>query len=250
MHAAAHRRKLRERRFLDVFLRIANIPAKVLEEREAPDFVLDVEGRPVGLEVTEVFVQNDGDPMQPRVGEAIVDEIVARARRTYEQAAGKPLHVSFGFVTNSDMRRINRRGAAEAIANFLLDLDPPMGELVKWKRVAVRPDPLPEQLTFMHILAVSAPSMAHWWAPRAGWVAPLITGLLQPSVDEKAKKLAQYRQVVQENWLLLAIEGRAPSQFFEPSEEIPAVSSPFDRTYLVSLFAGTVQLLPEPTDDA
>jgi hypothetical protein len=193
-----------------------------------------------------VFLQNDGDTMQPKVGEAIVEEIAARARRRYEEKGGKPLHVSLGFSTNSDMRHINRRDAAEAIANFLLAVDPPIGDVVKWNRAAVRQDPLPEQLTFIHVLAVSSPTAAHWSTPRAGWVAPLISAFLQPDVDEKARRLPQYRQVVDEVWLLLAIEGRAPSQLFEPSNEIPTVVSPFDRTYLLSLFAGTVQLLSRP----
>jgi len=247
MRPTAQRKKARERGFLVAFLRIANLPAKLLEEREAPDFLLEVEDRPVGLEVTEVFLQNDGDTMQPKVGEAIVDEIATRARRRYEEKGGKPLHVSLGFSTNSDMRHINRRDAGEAIANFLLALDPPLGELVKWKRVAVRRDPLPEQLTFMHVLAVPGPTMANWSTPRAGWVAPLKSAFLQPYVDEKARKFTQYRQAVDEVWLLLAIEGRAPSQLFEPSNEVPGVISPFDRTYLLSLFAGTVQLLPRLT---
>jgi hypothetical protein len=250
MHASAKRKKQRERYFLQAFLRIANLAATLIEEREAPDFLLDVEGRLVGLEVTEVFLQNNGELLPPKIGEAIVDEIVARARRSYEERGGKPLHVSFGFLPNAEMRHIDRRGAGDAIANFLLRFDPPMGGLVKLERAFAGRDALPEQLTFMHVLAVPTWTMGHWWAPKAGWVAPLITDFLQPSVDEKAKKIAQYRQAADEAWLLLAIEGRAPSQFFEPSETLPTVSSPFDRTYLLSLFGGTVQLLPRAIDDA
>ena len=106
MHTAAERKKQRERYFLEAFLRITNLSATLLEEHEAPDFLLEVEGRRVGLEVTEVFIQNNGASLRPKIGEAIVDEIVARARQSYEERNGKPLHVSFGFTPNADVRHI------------------------------------------------------------------------------------------------------------------------------------------------
>ena len=162
MHASAKRKKQRERYFLHAFLRISNLAATLIEEREAPDFLLDVEGRLVGLEVTEVFLQNNGELLPPKIGEAIVDEIVARARRSYEERSGRPLHVSFGFLPNAEMRHIDRRGAGDAIANFLLRFDPPMGELVKLERAFAGRDALPEQLTFMHVLAVPTWTMGHW----------------------------------------------------------------------------------------
>jgi len=172
----------------------------------------------------------------------------SRARRRYEERGGKPLHVSIGFVSRADMRHVSRSDAADEIASFLLDLDPPIGKLVNWQRRAVNREAPPEQLVFMNVLAVPDPAMAHWGAPRAGWVAPLSADFLQPYVDEKSRKFAQYRRVSEEVWLLLAIEGKAPSQLFEPSGEIPVVTSPFDRTYLLSIFPGTVQLLTRATD--
>jgi hypothetical protein len=244
MKFAAPPKKERERRFVQSFLRISGLPAKILEEREAPDFLLEFEGRRIGLEVTEVFVEDDGSPIKPKAVESIVDDIVARAKQRYEECGGKPLHVSFGFSRNADMRQLNRREAAEAIASFLLALDPPVDELVKWDRRWPRRDQLPQELSFMNILAVPGATKSHWSTPRAGWVAPLTANFLQPSIDEKSKKIARYQGTVRDVWLLLAIEGRAPSQFFEPSQEIPTVASSFNRTYLLWLFAGKVYLLP------
>lgn len=244
MKFAAPRKKERERRFVQTFLKISSLPAKILEECEAPDFLLEFEDRRVGLEVTEVFIEDDGGPIKPKVAESIVDEIVTRARRRYEERGGKPLYVSFGFSRNANMPQLNRREAAEAIADFLLALDPPVDKPVNWERRAHRLDQLPLQLLSMRILAVPVATMAHWSTPRGGWVAPLTASFLQPSIDEKSKKIARYQGAVHDVWLLLAIEGRAPSQFFEPSPEIPTVASSFNRTYLLWLFSGKVYLLP------
>jgi len=248
MESNTERKKARERGFLHAFLQLSNLPAKVLEEREAPDFLLEVEGRAIGLEVTEVFIESNGGPVAPKVAESIVGEIVTRARRRYEVQGGKPLHVSIGFHSRVDMRHVSKREAADEIACFLLALDPPLNKLMKCQRRAVDRDALPEQIAFMQVLAVPDQTMADWWAPQAGWVAPLIAEFLQPSVDEKSRKIEQYRQVIEEVWLLLAIEGKGPSQLFEPSGEIPVVASPFDRTYLLSIFPRSLQLLPRAFD--
>jgi hypothetical protein len=236
-------KKARERRFLNAFIRITKMPISILSEREAPDFLLDVGGRSVGLEVTELFVGAKGGQSEPKASESIVDRIVADARRRYEKRGGRPLHVSFGFSPNADFRLLSRDNTAEALATFLAALDLPVGELLKWKRPILGANPLPHQLEFMHVLALPHASMSPWVSPRAGWISPLTSDVLQPFIDRKAAKIHEYRQSMTDVWLLLAIEGNAPSQFFEPAEETPAVLSPVERTYLLSLFAGTVELL-------
>lgn len=248
MGTAAQRKKDRERGFVSAFLKLSNLPARILEEREAPDFILEVEGRSVGLEVTEVFRGSNGGPEQPRQTESVINEIILRARRVYEDRGGKPLHVSIGFHSRGEMRHVSRTEAADKLATFLLELDPPVDQVVEWRRRAIDPDALPEQIAFISVIAVPVPTMAHWWAPQAGWVAPLVAELLQPSINEKSRKIAQYRCAVPEVWPLLAIEGRSPSQLFEPSSEVPTVASPFDRTYLISTFPRTFELLPTLAD--
>ena len=74
MKPVAPAKKERERGFAQVFLRISRLPATILEDCEASDFLLETEGRRVGLEVTEVFVENDGGPVKPKIAESIVDE--------------------------------------------------------------------------------------------------------------------------------------------------------------------------------
>ena len=237
-----NRKKEREAYFVGMFFHFTGLSGRVIEEREAPDFILEIEGKTVGLEVTEVFIRDDGSPLGPKAKESVVARIVEGARRLYEEAGGKPLHVSLGFSSSTYIQTVNRNQTAAAVANFLLELDPPVDELVKWKP-SYKDNALPPCITFMHILAVPSETMAHWHAPQAGWVAPLSEQVLQTCVDEKAAKLTKYRSAAPEIWLLLAVEGRAPSQFFDRRPDIrpDAIRSPFDRTYLLSLIEGTVQ---------
>jgi len=248
MAPTARSKKVREQGFLQAFLHIEGLPAKILDAgRESPDFLLEIEGRRVGLEVTEVFV-GEHPRASTKAAESIVDEIIERAKRAYEGRGGKLLQVTLRFASRADMRNVNRIKAADAIANFLFEADPQAGGAWGYDRRATGFDRLPEQLVSITAYFEPSYSTSHWWTPSVGWVSPLDTNALQPSVDDKARKIARYRQEVAECWLLLAIEGRSASQMFEPSDTPPAVASPFDRTYLLFLFSSTVQLLPSVTD--
>jgi len=247
MGTAMWRKKSKEQAYVRSFLRIGEIPARVLDDnREAPDFLLEVDGRLVGLEVTEVFVR-EHPRASTKAAESVVDEIIDRAWRVYTARGGKALQVGLQFAWDADLRRVNRILAADAIASFLLLVDTPVGPVWHYDRRTPGFDRLP--IPLVQIIAYCDPSLTVpvWTAPRAGWVAPLDSSALQSYIDDKAAKITRYRDAAPELWLLLAIDGRAPSQFFEPTQTPPTVISPFDRTYLYFGFSGIVQRLPSVT---
>jgi hypothetical protein len=56
---------------------------------------------------------------------------------------------------------------------------------------------------------------AVWFAQHSGWAAELDPGLVQGELDDKEGRLAGYRKVVSEVWLLLIIPGDAPSSWID-----------------------------------
>ncbi|HSV35535.1 MAG TPA: hypothetical protein VLI46_08255 [Ramlibacter sp.] len=243
-------KKEREQYLLRSFLDSAGLAAEVVDpDREAPDFVLQFEGRLVGLEVTEIFIANDGGPIEPRARESIGERIAKLARRRYEQLGGKPVHVTIGLTLGGELRDLNRSETAEKLARFLLTIDPKPNQYVAWEPSYDR-DPLPPEVHYLHILGVPTWEMAHWYVPQSGWVAPLEEELLQAAIDEKSSKLRDYRLAAPECWLLLASEGWSASQLFDGLPELrpEAIRSPFDRTYFFSAFEKFVlQLTSRPT---
>jgi hypothetical protein len=242
MSSVVTSKKQRELSLLMTFARVANLDIKVVEsEREAPDFIVDFEGRRIGLEVTELFIDGDGRSLQPQARTSIGNRIAMRARSRYEQLGGKPLHVSIGLTLGNELRSVNRDELAESLAQFLLALDPPLDQFVSW-RPSYQNDPLPAEVHYLHILAVPSWSMAHWHVPESGWVAPLEEVVLQAAVDEKAAKLSDYHRAAAEIWLLIAVKGWSASQLFEIRSNLrpERVSSPFFRTYYLSAFDGRV----------
>lgn len=78
-------------------------------KREAPDFIVRVEGRTVGVEVTELFISHDASQSPLQVQESISTRIVLRARQIYEESGASPVHVSVCFSPGRDLCRLNMK---------------------------------------------------------------------------------------------------------------------------------------------
>jgi hypothetical protein len=243
-------KKHREGYLLQAFLRLSGINAQIVEaDGEAPDFILGLDSRRIGLEITEIFVESDNGAIQPRARESIGRRIADQAHQRYEQLGGKPVHVTIGLSLGAELRDLNRSETAERLANFILALDPSPDQYIAWHPPSLN-NPLPSEVHYLHILAVPSWNMAHWYVPSSGWVAPLTAEILQASIDEKSNKLEQYRLAAPESWLLVAIEGWSASQLFDRLSEVrpEALQSPFDRTYFLSAFDGFLRQLAHRHD--
>lgn len=237
-------KKRYERFLLDTFLAAAKIDAEVADDSsEAPDMVIRVGQDLVGVELTEIFTTGPSPagtfPLQAR--ESLAQRIVARASEIYRESGAQHANVSVHFNPGADLRTLNRDETAARLAAFVAAQALTPDQYVQW-----RPDyvtsPLPEAITFVNMLGVPEPRMAHWSSPSAGWVAPLTREILQARVDEKAALLPKYRERAKTNWLVLVSDGARPSQFFDPPtrEHASTVVSPFDRTFYFARFKNLV----------
>lgn len=223
--------KQHERFLLERFIEAASFDAQIVEEREAPDFIVRVEGRTVGVEVTELFINHDASQSPLQVQESISTRIVLRARQIYEESGASPVQVKVCFRPGRDLRQLNMKETASDLACFVQCLG-----LIECQRV-VRPsgsgDPLPDEISYVQALGVPRLEMAHWAVARAGWVAPLTPAALQLRIDDKASRLQDYSEVVTETWLLIVADTTKPSQSMEAKADFNphVVSSPFPRTF-------------------
>lgn len=226
------RKKQRERFLLERFLDAAELHAEIVEEREAPDFLIRHEDRLIGVEVTELYVTECANLGPLQAQESISARIAARAHKLYRESGAHPAHVSICFGPACDLRGLNRERTATLLSSFVQDLN-----LAVWQRVDWRPEalngPLPLEISFLHALGVPSQDMAHWSVARAGWVAPLTENNLYPRIVDKAKRLPSYRAITSENWLLVVADRTKPSQLFDLGMNLnaSAIASPFSRTF-------------------
>lgn len=217
-----------ERSMLSGLLGRTAMKAIVLDDdMEAPDLAMIMDGKRVGVEVTEI--QKNANERALR---APKDDLVRRARRLYEGRGGIPLSVTFSFHYQVDMRNVDRKTLSNQIAEFLAARAPNLpGQLC-----VIAGDALPPELRCwlreLRFWTVGTSSI--WQIAEAGWVAALTPGVLQEAVNGKASLLPIYRlKGFDEYWLLICAHPRNPACRFDPGPDFDgaAVCSPFDRTF-------------------
>lgn len=235
-------KKQRERFLLEQFFRAANLQGDIVDDNsEAPDFIVRVNDGLVGIELTELFVTDGAAANNLQAPEALAQRIVSNAQRLYASSGAQYANVSVLFHPRADLRKLNRDEVAATLCGFVK-----AQALKVWQRVEWHQDYcstlLSEAITYVRMLGVLEPSMAHWTVPAAGWVVPMTETVLQASINEKATLLPRYTERVEKNWLLLIAGGTKPSQFFDaPSSAVAsAVFSPFARTFYFARMTGTV----------
>ena len=104
-----------EQSILRGFLRQLAIPAERIEgDFEAPDAVIEIAHRRIGIEITEIQKS-----AEERAFRNAKDQLVRRTRQRYKAATGTPICVTFSFHLDVDMRAVRRDVLSDQIANVL-----------------------------------------------------------------------------------------------------------------------------------
>lgn len=228
----SNRKKQRERFLLERFFDASKLDAQIVEEREAPDFIVETSGVQVGVEVTEFFISHGAHANSAQAQEAISSRIAARAQHLYQSAGGPPAHVTVCFGSGQNLQALHRDQTAYILCECIRSLNLSLWQSVDLRREELK-DLLPDEISFVHALGVPGYDMAHWGVARAGWAAPLTPLQLQERIDAKAKRLPKYEDAITENWLLIVADTTKPSSLVRagPSLNSHAILSPFARTY-------------------
>jgi len=238
-------KKQYEKFLLERFLDAAKLPGQVVDDKgESPDFIAEIQGERVGIEITELFNTGGKQAGASQAREAHEDKIVADARNLYTESEGQFAHVSVLFAPNLDYCKLDRTETSCALAAMAMDQALKRGQPICLNRNNAS-DKLPQAVTHVQMYGVSTKELGHWRVARAGWVGPLTVEILQDGISRKASRLPVYKKRADTNWLVLVTNSSKPSQFFEESQSAIdfQVSSPFARTFYFGLVTGTVREL-------
>ncbi|NII74191.1 hypothetical protein FHW84_002776 [Dyella sp. SG562] len=222
-------KKVFERLMLEGLLERLSIRGSVLDQDlEAPDLVMTLDGKQIGVEVTEIQKSDE-----ERAVRSPKEDILRKARKLYDAGGGRPLSATFSFQHGVDLRRgINRQVLAVQLARFLTDHAPTTPITLSTFVGSELPDELRPWLSAVRFWTTNSPGI--WQIAEAGWVAALTPAILQPVVDAKATLLPNYRlRGFDAYWLLICAHPSNPACRFDPCPGFDgaAVRSPFDRTF-------------------
>jgi hypothetical protein len=236
-------KKRHERFLLDRFLERQGISPASIEPLDPPDFLIDLEGRKVGIEVTELFIRSNKSEAhrQPeekpllQEAESNTDRIVSKARKIYFDAGNPPVLSTIWFSDRITLDNKKGDQIAELIAHQIQTMSLQNSQAVAWRSSEDENEErsLSEWVAIIHTDRVPELRFARWTVARPGLVATLTPKHLQEVIDRKAKKINGYKKVAEEIWLLIVADRTRPSQKFSVAPDFPldSISSPFAKTF-------------------
>ena len=237
-------KKKREKFFLDRFLELQGISPAFIQPSDPPDFLIDLEGRKVGIEVTELFIRSynlEAHPLQ--VIESVTNQIVSKAREIYFDSDNPPVLSTIVF-SNRITPDSRRDEIAKLIADKIRKMNLSNSQVADWRPNENENEEcvLSESVSLIHTRRVPDLRFARWNVARAGLVAGLTPKHLQEVIDKKAEKISAYKKYAEEIWLLIVADRTRPSQkfFVTPDFPLDLVTSPFTKTYFCSYVAEEV----------
>lgn len=235
-------KKQHERFLLDQFLKHQGFSPTCIQESEEPDFLIDIEGLRVGIELTELFIRSDkssarrhptNDLLLQEI-ESITDRIMSKARKIYSDADNPPVMSTIFFSDRITLDKKKGDQIAQLIADQIQIMSLQNSQGADWRSSEDenKARPLSESVAFIHTRRVPD-RFARWTVARPGLVATLTPKHLQEVIDKKTKKISVYKKKVEQIWLLIVVDRTRPSQRFSDTPHFPrdSVSSLFTKTY-------------------
>ena len=231
-------KKMKELIWLKKFRAKTDLEFEILDNnREQPDFLVRFDGRRVGVEITELQIDQNqigpskGSELQKKHG--IKAEIVNRAQIQYFESGYRSINATFLFELGStSLSTVNRWELAKSIVVVLGQLH--LGDMEKFRLDRYSDLPVPPPVTAIYACGLPEGIGPHWQLTNAGWSRKLQPSDIKSILDKKNQLVDHYRKSVCENWLLVVADGCWPhGRFLLPTldhEEWP--ESEFERTYI------------------
>jgi hypothetical protein len=241
-----------ERICLDRFFKAFGKLPTLVEETEAPDFLVHFGTELVGVEVTRLLPSGERGKDSPRGQASLRAKVMTQARSLYEAKGAPPLHVSAAFRTDSPLSGARVADLSAAIAKLLQSL---AAEMDLGQRHFLEPcehtDTLGE-IYSLHFMRVLSPELGAWSANSFFFCRPADESDFASVVSRKGEKIRSYRSAVSTVWLLVVVELVEAGEVISANDPIATfpIRTEFDRVFAFNWLTGGISeilvIRPEP----
>ena len=193
-------------------------------KRESPDFLLDGEGKRIGVELTELILS------ALRARESLENLIINTAREFYEERGGPPLIVDVKFQTRLTVSRRDAGNIGNHLGKAVFE-HVQQGEGVG----RIIGSQLPSVINSANFAELLPGARAVWGANRFGAMPDVSVDVIQSALEKKSLRLTEYKKVCDEAWLLICIEDFQPSTWYQIEGKALnwKYETSFDRVYIL-----------------
>lgn len=216
---------------------------KPREESESPDFLIKIKEDIIGVEVTDFSTHGNWFKSN-----SFLDAALDHGRQIFRDNGGPALYVSVHFANQP--RNCQAEEIGKCLARVVqIMLEHNITDTFAYSREDFC-DLFSEHGLLDYVLAIGFCSVDGeaelWQSPRAAWETLVSAEEVQKVIDEKNKKLADYRKNCKGIWL--AIHNRLEAGFYTISDEAIQFSyrHGFDRIFWIEMGRGNSISLNEP----
>lgn len=183
------------------------------ENKEPPDFLLRHEGRSIGLEVTELQIdqgrhRRGGSGLRRETALRRLVVVQAQGRYFAAPASSSNVRVHFRPSSARSLAHFDRHELAESISGALRTVTLGPFERIRLDRYSDPAVPMP--IGFVDALGIPAEIKPRWLVIEPGWSKELEPSDLKPVLEGKNSRLPEYTKTVNENWLLIVADRLQP----------------------------------------
>lgn len=226
------------------FLKISGLGGtpRPVEDGSGPDFVLATEQGEIGIEVTKLHREAPASGLGRRQMEGIREQILVAAKKLWDEAGEGPIEVHVHFNHHRTPFKHEIAGAASNLVNFVQSNRPPVGEHLHFSWNDTK---LPDGAHAISVVLLGAHTRSYWLGADSDWEQPLSAEQLQARISSKNQKIARYRAAANVVWLLIVLDSRRFSGWFdlESAALLETYESLFTRTIVFDRFSGIVREL-------
>jgi hypothetical protein len=232
------------RRFIDCFSGLPEGEADFTTDE--PDLIIRGKFGSLGIEHTRIYRSVPSSEVAMKALESLEQKIIDKAREAYEKVHTEPASVAVLFNLHTNLSTEKILLLATTIAEVVATSMPRVGVDIFIENPLIFPKWLPLEISGIFVNHLARGSKSLWDVGRGGGVPDLTSNMIEERISKKEFLLEKYRaNGCTEVWLLLVIDGFAPSSNFCLPEDISnkVFRSQFDQVFLFRNFTREIVTL-------
>lgn len=223
-------KKDRERWIMDLFIesyKKENI--SIIKEQEAPDFIINIEGKEIGVELTEVFQDShlgiSKMKQESSDGAQFTEDLIALIQQNIPFTFSIGIH----FNKNLPIKKSKKEKILKELERICV---PAMINLQNHEHLELENyhDSLPNEIDDIHVYRFDGMEESIDSRPEGGTVSRLTMSHLETALTNKESKLSSYK-VCNQHWLVIREGNYYSGSFSDVEIDIP-INTRFDKVFL------------------
>ncbi len=217
-------KKQREKELLDDFRALyADFPIGAPVESEEPDFLVQISGQVLGIELLEFHKKEDGErSSQIRQRESFHERLAQRAQAFFEAKYQIPLQVMLhGHGHQRNVRPLEFESLASCVADLVEQHIPQIPfQTLDLDRTALRDTSISRVIHSFSITRLKTEAMGAWVFSETSWPETTFDEL-QQEIAIKDAKIEKYLEQCSSVWLLIVVGGRYIATMADFPKDLP-----------------------------